>query len=101
MSVRPTTRKDGTRGWEVRWGENDATDLGCFALKKDADAWDREVARRRQLGPPAMQQLTARGGPTLGRWIAERRAPEHATMLAQATRERYAEVYNLDIAAVA
>ena len=34
-----------------------------FALKRDADAWDREVQRRKQLGPLAVQQLTARGGP--------------------------------------
>ena len=98
MSVRPRTRKDGTRGWEVRWRENDANRSRMFALKKDADAWDREVQRRKQLGPIAVQQLTARGGPTLGQWVTERWAPEHAVMLADSTRNRYAEVYSVHIA---
>jgi len=98
MSVRPRTRKDGTRGWEVRWRENDANRSRMFALKKDADAWDREVQRRRQLGPIAVQQLTTRGGPTLGQWVTERWASEHAVLLADSTRNRYAEVYSVHIA---
>lgn len=98
MSVRPRTRKDGTRGWEVRWRENNANRSRMFALKKDADAWDREVQRRKQLGPIAVQQLTTRGGPTLGQWVTERWAPEHAVMLADSTRNRYAEVYSVHIA---
>jgi hypothetical protein len=98
MSVRPRTRKDGTRGWEVRWRENGANRSRMFALKKDADAWDREVQRRKQLGPLAVQQLTVRGDPTLGRWVTERWAPEHAVMLADSTRDRYAEVYGVHIA---
>ena len=98
MSVRPRTRKDGTRGWEVRWRENDANRSRMFALKKDADAWDREVQRRKQLGPIAVQQLTTRGGPTLGKWVTERWAREHAVMLADSTRNRYAEVYSVHIA---
>jgi integrase len=98
MSVKPRTRKDGTRGWEVRWRENDANRSRMFALKKDADAWDREVQRRKQLGPIAVQQLTTRGGPTLGEWVTERWAPEHAVMLADSTRNRYAEVYSVHIA---
>ena len=98
MSVRPRTRKDGTRGWEVRWRENDANRSRMFALKKDADEWDREVQRRRQLGPIAVQQLTARGGPTLGQWVTERWASEHAVLLADSTRNRYAEVYSVHIA---
>ena len=98
MSVRPRARKDGTRGWQVRWRENGSNRSRMFALKKDADAWDREVQRRRQLGPLAVQQLTARGGPTLGQWVTDRWALEHAVMLADSTRERYAEVYGVHIA---
>jgi integrase len=60
--------------------------------------WDREVARRRQLGPLAIEQLTKRGGPTLGQWISERWAPEHGVTLAQATRERYANAYIVHVA---
>jgi len=98
VSVRPRTRKDGTRGWEVRWRENGSNRSRTFALKRDADTWDREVARRKQLGPLAVQQLTARGGPTLGQWIEQRWAPEHAAMLADSTRDRYADVYSVHIA---
>ena len=93
MSVEPVTRKDGSRGWKRRWREYGYERARTFNLKRDADAWDREVARRRQLGPIAVQQLTARGGPTLNQWTEERWAPEHAALLAVSTRQRYAEVY--------
>jgi hypothetical protein len=69
-----------------------------LTLKRDADAWDREVDRRQQLGPLAIQQLTARGGPTLGEWVEQRWAPEHAATLAPATRDRYANAYSVHIA---
>ena len=95
MSVQ---RARGRNGWRVRWREAGRQHERKFALKRDADAWDREVQRRMQLGPLAVQQLTARGGPTLGQWTAERWAPEHAVMLADSTRDRYAEVYSVHIA---
>jgi hypothetical protein len=56
------------------------------------------VARRKQLGPLAVQQLTTRGGPTLGQWIEQRWAVEHAALLADSTRDRYADVYSVHIA---
>jgi hypothetical protein len=34
----------------------------------------------------------------LDQWVTERWAPEHALMLADSTRERYAEVYGVHIA---
>lgn len=98
MSVEPVTRKDGSRAWKTRWRESGNERARTFSLKRDADAWDREVARRRQLGPLALQQLTARGGPTLGQWVTARWAPEHAALLEQSTRERYAGVYSVHIA---
>jgi excisionase family DNA binding protein len=98
VSVHPISRKDRSRAYEVRWRENGRNRSRTFSLRKDADAWDREVARRRQLGPLAVQQLTKRGGPTLGQWIAERWAPEHGVMLAPATRERYANAYAVHMA---
>ncbi|MGZ4180686.1 MAG: hypothetical protein ACXVUL_08380 [Solirubrobacteraceae bacterium] len=96
MRVHPTTRTDGRRAYEVRWrdGRNRSR---TFSLRKDADAWDREVSRRRQLGSLALQQLTSRGGPTLGEWISERWAPEHGVTLEQSTRERYANAYAVHI----
>ncbi len=83
-------------GWLVRWREHGSNRGRRFTLKRDAEAWEAEVKRRRQLGPLALAQLTTRG-PTLGEWIAERWAPEHAATLEQSTRERYADVYRLHI----
>jgi integrase len=97
VSVEPVTRKDGSRGWKARWRESGRERARTFALKRDADAWDHEVARRKQLGPLALQQITARGGPTLGEWIEQRWAVEHAALLADSTRERYADVYSVHI----
>jgi integrase len=97
MSVHPTTRTDGRRAYEVRWREHGRNRSRTFSLRKDADAWDREVSRRRQLGTLALQQLTSRGGPTLGEWISARWAPEHGVTLAQSTRDRYANAYAVHI----
>ena len=98
MSVHTIARKDGSRGYEVRWREHGRQRSRAFKLKKDAETWDKEVMRRRQLGPLAVQQLTTRNAPTLGEWITDRWAPEHAATLADATRERYANVYAVHIA---
>ena len=97
MSVHPITRQDGGRAYKVRWREQGRNRARTFTLKRDADAFDREVERRRQLGPLAVQQLTDRG-PTLGAWITDRWAPEHAATLEQSTRERYANAYAVHIA---
>jgi integrase len=91
MSV---TKKPGGR-WLVRWRENGQNRGRTFDLKADADAFDREVTRRRQLGPMATEQLTSRNGPTLDQWIKERWSPE--VELAETTRERYASVYGVHI----
>ncbi|MGO9888952.1 MAG: tyrosine-type recombinase/integrase [Solirubrobacteraceae bacterium] len=98
MSVHTITRKDGSRGYEVRWREHGRQRSRAFKVKKDAETWDTEVTRRRQLGPLAVQQLTVRKAPTLGEWITDRWAPEHAASLADATRERYANVYSVHVA---
>jgi len=88
--------RDGS-GWITRWREHGRQRSRKFALKGDADAFDRDVKRRQQLGPLAVQQLTARGGPTLDQWIEQRWAPEHSANLEQSTRERYASVYKCHI----
>ena len=86
-----------TDGWRVRWRENGLQRSREFTRKSDADAWDRDIKRRRQLGPLAVEQLTERGS-TLGEWITERWSPEHGATLEHSTRTRYAEVYGLHIA---
>lgn len=89
--------RSGTVRWEARWREHGGHRSRLFDRRSDAQAFDAELRRRRQLGPLAFQQLTTRRGPTLGQWIAERWAPEHAATLAQSTRERYASVYSVHI----
>ena len=94
MSVERDRRGDG---WIARWREHGHQRSRKFALKGDAEAFERDVKRRQQLGPLAVQQLTARGGPTLDQWIEQRWVTEHAPTLAQSTRERYANVYDCHI----
>jgi integrase len=86
-------------GWVVRWREHGRQRSRLFERKRDAQAFEIELRRRRQLGPLALEQLTNRGGPTLDQWIEQRWAPEHAATLAQSTCERYANVYACHIAA--
>lgn len=97
MSVQRLVRA-GNVCWEVRWREQERHRSRLFNRRADAQAFDAELRRRRQLGPLALHQLTERGGPTLDQWITERWAPEHASTLAQSTRERYANVYAVHIA---
>jgi integrase len=97
MSVERITRKAGGHAHCVRWRENGRNRSRTFDRKPDAEAWDREVKRRRQLGPLAVEQLTDRSV-TLGEWIVERWTPEHGVMLEQSTRTRYADVYALHVA---
>jgi integrase len=94
MSIHTITRQDGTRRYKVRWREGDVNRARTFALLRDAKAFDREVERRRQLGPLKVQQLSERHGPTLGEWVTDRWAPEHASTLAASTRERYSGIYS-------
>ncbi len=91
MSVQKTPT-----GYLVRWREDGRQRGRRFTRKGDADAWDREVKRRQQLGPLAVQQMTSKG-PTLGEWIVERWGPEHGVNLATRTRTRYAQSYDLHI----
>lgn len=90
-------RGDHGGGWLVRWRDNGRQRSRKFELKRDAEAFDREIKRRQQLGPLAVQQLTTRG-PSLGDYIADHWMPEHGAYLEKATTDRYANVYELHIA---
>jgi integrase len=92
LSIR---RRDGR--WEVRWREQGHNRSRRFDRRADAQAWDAEVRRRRQLGPLALAQLTTTT-PTLGQWIVHHWAPEHAANLERSTRDRYANVYAVHVA---
>lgn len=94
MSVERDRRGNG---WIARWREQGRQRSRKFALKGDAEAFEREVKRRQQLGPLAVHQLTARGGLTLDQWVEQRWIPEHASTLAVSTCQRYANVYECHI----
>jgi integrase len=97
MSVERITRKSGARVYRVRWREHGRNRARTFDRRADADAWDREVKRRQQLGPLAVAQLT-NSGATLAVWVVERWTPEHGATLALSTRASYAAVYGKHIA---
>ena len=94
MSVERDRRRNG---WIARWREHGRQRSRKFGLKSDAEVFEREVKRRQQLGPLAVQHLTARGGPTLDQWVEQRWIPEHASTLAASTCQRYANVYERHI----
>lgn len=97
MSVERVRRKSGASVYRVRWREHGRNRARTFNRRADADAWDREVKRRQQLGPIAVAQLTEVGA-TLAEWVIERWTPEHAATLALSTRASYAAVYGKHIA---
>lgn len=83
--------------WEARWREGANKQRSRrFDLKRDAEAWESEVRRRKQLGPIAVRQLTVKG-PTLADWIETRWAPEHGSTLAVKTLDRYSSAYQLHV----
>jgi integrase len=84
------------KDWKVRWKENGHDRQRQFTRKGDAEKFDLEIKRRKQLGPLAVAALTDRG-PTLGEYITEHWLPEHGVNLELATLERYASVYELHI----
>jgi integrase len=89
--------RGGRRRYEVRWREQPHNRSRLFDRHEDAQAWQDEVRRRRQLGPLAVAQLTT-ATPTLGNYISQRWGHEHAENLEQSTRDRYASVYTCHVA---
>lgn len=89
--------RTGRIRWEVRWHEGSRHRSRLFDRRSDAQAFEADLRRRRQLGPLAVRQLT-RTAPSLGEWIIERWGPEHAATLELSTRRRYANVYECHIA---
>lgn len=84
MSVAKLQR-GGRARYEVRWREGTRHRSKLFDRRTDAQAFDVELRRRRQLGPLAVSQLT-RVAPTLDQWIEQRWTTEHGAMLEQSTR---------------
>lgn len=80
-------RKRGN-GWCVRWGNHRRQ----FTLKKDAQAFELELKRRRQLGALAPDILAP--DITLRQFVLEEWLPNHAaTQLKPSTQRRYGEIW--------
>ena len=92
MSVERVKRASGEVVWRVRWrdggGHNRSKVLG---RKRDADAFDAEIKRRRRTG-----ELAALDGgrETLNEYLTSVWSKAHATHLAPATRELYGYLYD-------
>ncbi len=83
--------------YEVRRREGGRHRSKLFDRRADAQAFDVELRRRRQLGPLAVSQLT-RVQPTLDEWIEQRWTPEHGATPEESTLDCYANVYKRHIA---
>lgn len=84
-------------GWQTRFrDENGVQRARNFDRKGDADWFDQEIKRRRQLGPAAIRALLARKELTLDEFVRTGfRA--HAVTLATATRKQYAWALELHL----
>jgi len=77
--------------WVVRYREGSRNRSRSFDRKMDAERFDAEVKRRRQLG--ALASLEA-GRETLDEFVVDTWAPTHAVTLAPKTRKHYAGLYD-------
>ncbi len=98
MSIHRITLKDGRPTWKIRWRKAGSNRSRSFDRRADAKAFEAELRRRRQLGALAVQQLTERGGPTLGEWVELRWALEHRVDARAVHGHRYANCYAVHIA---
>ena len=95
MSVERVERKSGTV-WRVRWRDaNGRARSQVLGLKRDADAFDAEMKRRRRTGELAPMD---RGRETLDEYVAGAWAKAHVAQLAPKTQSLYEYLYDRHIA---
>jgi integrase len=88
-----SVHRKGTK-WSVRYREADRNRSRTFDRRRDADRFDAEVTRRRQLGQLAALDA---GRETLDEFVTETWAPTYAITLAPKTRQHYANLYDCHI----
>src|SRR5215211_3820026 len=95
MSIERARRKNGEIVWRVRWrdarGRNRSRVLG---RKRDADAFDAEIKRRRRTGDLAALDA---GRETLDEYVTGTWSKAHAAHLRPRTRQTYASTYDRHI----
>ena len=82
-------------GYITRWRDGARNRQRSFDRRADAQRWDDETRRRRQLGTLATLDV---GSTTLNAYVVETWTPTYGPMLAPRTREVYATVYDRHIA---
>jgi hypothetical protein len=94
MSIERIERKDGTV-WRVRWrderGRNRARVMG---LKRDVDAFEAEIKRRKRLGELALMDA---GRERLDDFVTGTWVGSHAAHLSPRTRQTYSSSYDRHI----
>lgn len=94
MSVRKRPDRDGQ--FEVRFREGGRHRSRLFVTKGDADAFELDLRRRRQLGPLAATVLQSRM--TLAEFVREEWWPRYAVPnLRESTQRRYLEVWGTHV----
>jgi hypothetical protein len=89
MSIHKTSR-----GYTVRWREGNRNRQRTFDRKGDADTWETDVRRRRQLG--TLHEIDV-GRQTLDEYVTGTWAKAHAAALAPETRAVYSWAYDSHI----
>jgi len=99
MSVHEERTQGGAKRYKVKWrdgGRGTPSHSRTFTRRRDAEAWDAEVERRRQLGPIAVQTLDA-GRESLDEYVTGTWAKAHAAHLTEKTRAGYGSLYDAHI----
>jgi integrase len=91
MSVEKVRRQSGAIRYRVRWREHGRNRAETFDRRRDAELFEADVRRRKQLG--TLSQLES-GAETLDEYVTGTWVPVHATALAPRTRSVYAAVYD-------
>jgi integrase len=94
MSIRKRPGRD--LPWQVRWREGGGERSRSFALKGDADAFELDIKRKKQLGPIAGTVMVSKM--TLAEFVEEEWWPRYAIPnLAEDTQRRYLEAWGHDL----
>ena len=91
-----SVHRKGTK-WAVRYREGDRNRSKTFDKRRDADRFDAEVTRRRQLGELAALDA---GRESLDDFVTQTWAPTYAVTLAPKTRQHYANLYDCHISPI-
>lgn len=96
MSVHEKITPAGTKRYVVRWREAGRNRTRAFTRRRDAEAYDAEIIRRKQLGAIAVQQLDG-GRETLDAYVSASWGPSHLPTVTPKTRGQYVAVYDRHI----